>query len=125
MIASKEQYKKALLSLRDKGSFRGTKYLDMLRAQYEAEGHSITATNLAKAVGFQNFNAANLQYGTMAHLIADSFSYTPPLRKSGEPMWILTLSEETAASASTEDAHFEFVMRPELVAALEEMKWVK
>jgi hypothetical protein len=121
----KENYKKALLKLRDKGHLRSTNYLQMLKAQYSSDKHTITATNLANAVGFQNFNAANLQYGTMAHLIADYLLYIPPLRKDGTPMWFLTLSEGNDASDETVDGHFEFVMRSELVEALEEMKWVR
>lgn len=125
MLIDKESYKKALLKLRDKGHLRNTNYLQMLKAQYYSDDHTITATNLANAVEFQNFNAANLQYGKMAHLIADNLAYVPPLRKDGEPMWFLTLSEGNEASEDTVDGHFEFVMRLELVAALEEMNWVR
>jgi hypothetical protein len=50
MIANKEQFKSALLELRDKEKLRNTKFLDMLQAQYAADGHTITATRLAQAV---------------------------------------------------------------------------
>lgn len=125
MVASVEAYKQALLKVRDKGKFRTTKFLHMLREQYAAENHTITATRLADAVGYENYNAANLQYGTLGHEIADALGYNPPVRKSGEPIWFWAISSGKDASQDTVDGHYEFIMRPELVAALREMKWVK
>jgi len=125
MIATKEQYKDALLAIRDKGKLRNTKYLQMLRAQYTSPNHTITATKIAEAVGYENYNAANLQYGTLGHEIAKVLGYMPPKRKNGEPMWFWILSSGNDASPETLDGHYEFIMRPELAAALESMKWVK
>jgi predicted HNH restriction endonuclease len=125
MVATKEEFIKALLKVRDNGKIRNTKFLDMLRAQYSAENHTITATRLAEAAGYENYNAANLQYGTLGHEIADVLNYEPPKRKNGEPMWFWTISSGKDASEKNIDGHYEFIMRPELVAALEEMKWVK
>ena len=125
MVATKEEFIQALLKVRDKGKLRNTRYLDLIRAQYSSENHTITATRLAEAVGYENFNAANLHYGTFAHAVADALSYTPPLWKDNEPMWFWTLSSGKEASADTLDGHYEFIMRPELVSALEEMNWVK
>jgi hypothetical protein len=125
MVATKEEFIQALLKVRDKGKLRNTRYLDLIRAQYLAENHTITATRLAEAVGFENFNAANLHYGKFAHEVADALSYKPPLWRDKEPMWFWTLSSGKEASADTLDGHYEFIMRPELVSALEEMNWVK
>lgn len=125
MVATKEQYQEALLKLRDKGKLRNNKYLAMLRAQYTSPNHIITATKLAEAVGYENYNAANLQYGTLGHEIAEILDYIPPKRNNGEPMWFWTLSSGNEASAESLDGHYEFVMRPELVAALKAMNWVK
>lgn len=102
-----------------------TKYGQMLKAQYAAEKQAITATLLADAAGYANYNAANLQYGTLAKLIAGYLAYLPPKRANGERMWWCTLSNGNDASAETIDGHFEFVMRPELAAALEDLRWVK
>lgn len=125
MVATTEQYQDALLKIRDKGKFRNTKYLQMLRAQYASPLHIITATKIAEAVGYENYSAANLQYGTLGHEIAKVLDYVPPKRSNGEPMWFWTLSSGNDASPETLDGHYEFVMRPELVEALERMKWVK
>lgn len=120
-----EKYRKALRQVEADGHFDNTQYLTMLKAQYVSEGHIITATRLAEAAGYANYNAANLQYGTMAKLLANHLGYLPPKRSSGERMWWCTLSNGNEASGATVDGHFEFVMRPELAAALETMGWVK
>ncbi|ANF24198.1 hypothetical protein [Stutzerimonas stutzeri] len=125
MIATCEQYKEALLKLRDAKRIRNTKFVEMLRAQYEMPNHAITATQMAEAVGFHNYNATNLQYGTLGKEIASFLNYTPPTMANGEPIWFWSLSSGNDASESTTHGHYEFVMRPELVEALKEMKWVK
>ena len=38
-------------------------YMQMLRTHYYAPNQTLTATMMAKAVGYENFNAANLHYG--------------------------------------------------------------
>lgn len=124
MVATKEAYQQALLKLRDKSRFRNTKYLDLLRIQYSAPEHTVTATKLAQAAGYENYNAANLQYGSLAHEVAEILNYEPPKRKNGEPMWFWTLSSGSDQGLD-EDGHYEFVMRPELVEALQNMKWVR
>ena len=124
MVANKDEFKKALLSARDKKVFLNTKYLDMLKAQYSSKNHTITATQLAESVGYKNFNTSNLQYGTFGHAIADELGYIPPKRKDGTAMWYLTLSE-SAGNEDEVDEQYEFMMRKELVEALEEVKWVR
>ncbi len=41
-------------------------HLALLRSHARAAGHTLTATQLAEAVGYQNYGAVNLQYGTFA-----------------------------------------------------------
>lgn len=121
---TKEQYRKALRQVEADGHFDGTQYRTMLKAQYESEEHIITATLLADAAGYANYNAANLQYGTLAKHVAHHLGYLPPKRPNGERMWWCTLSNGNEASDQTIDGHFEFVMRPELAEALKGMHWV-
>ncbi len=87
--------------------------------------HTITATQIAEAVGYQNYNATNLQYGTLGREISEILRYEPPKRANGEPIWFWILSSGNEASEATMSGHYEFEMRPELVKALERMKWVK
>ncbi len=125
MIANKERYQQALLKLRDNKRLRNTRYLELLRAQYAAQDHTITATRLAEQVGYENYRAVNLHYGALGHELAQELGYQPPTRRNGESIWFWALSFGNDASEATLDGHYEFVMRPELVAALEEMNWVK
>ena len=122
-IATVEQFKQALLALRDKNLPAG--HLAMLNAQCSASEASITSTKLAEAAGYDNYNAANLQYGTLAFNLAGFLSYNPPKRKDGTPMWWTTLSYSLEGNAEPETGQFQFIMRPELVTALRAMKWVK
>ena len=121
-IATVEQFRRALLALRDKGIPDG--HLAMLRAQCSAPNESITSTKLAEAAGYENYNAGNLQYGTLAFNIAGFLSYAPPKRKDGTPMWWTTLSYSLDGNAEPATGQFQFIMRPELATALREMRWV-
>lgn len=122
-IATTEQFKRALLSLRDKTLPDG--HLAMLRAQGHSPDGTITSTKLAEAAGYENYNAANLQYGTLASNLARVLGYNPPRRKDGSLMWWTTLSYSEEGNVEPETGQFQFIMRPELLAALREMRWVK
>jgi len=122
-IATKEQFKKALLSLRDKNL--PDSHLAMLKAQCKAPNACITSTKLAEAAGYENYNAANLQYGTLGVNLAGFLGYSAPTRKDGSPMGWTTLSYSIEGHVEPSTGQFQFIMRPELVEALQEMKWVR
>ncbi len=121
-IATVEQFKRALLALRDKNLPES--HLTMLKAQCRSPEGKITSTRLAEAAGFENYNAANLQYGTLGFNLAGILSFNPERRRrDGTPMWWTTLSYSEGGAAEPETGQFQFIMRPELMAALQEMKW--
>lgn len=121
-IATTEQFKAALLAVRDKNL--PDSHFAMLRAQCRAGDSTITATQLAAAAHYENYNAANLQYGTLAMNVAAALGYTPEERHAdGSPCWWTTLSYSNEEQAEENTGHFQFIMRPELVAALREMRW--
>lgn len=122
-IASTEAFIKALLRLRDSGLPPG--HLAMIRAQGKSPNGAITATKLAEAAGYENYNAANLQYGTMAFNLAGFLGYEPPKRKDGSSMWWTAMSYSEDGLSEPETGQFLFIMRPELLAALQQMKWVR
>ncbi|MDP3211919.1 hypothetical protein [Methylotenera sp.] len=111
------------MSLRDRNLPDG--HLAMLRAQGLSSDGTITSTKLAEAAGYENYNAANLQYGTLASNLAVFLSYNPPRRKDGSPMWWTTLSYSVDGNVEPETGQFQFVMQSELLAALREMKWIR
>jgi len=127
--ATKEDYIKALLEVRNGSYFNNSKHpnnLLMLKAQCKAKNQIITATQLAHIIGSDKYQVANLAYGTLAHHISDALGYTPDTRQSdNKPMWWMALSSGNEASEETIDRHFEFVMHQGLKEALVEIKWCK
>lgn len=121
-IATAEQFKAALLAVRDKIGI-SAKDLTMLRTHCRASKHTITAGQLAQEIGYPNYSSANLQYGILAHHVADALHYIPGPFSTGNPHWWRTLAYGNDDTPQSEDGHYEWVLRPELVQALQEMKW--
>ena len=121
-IATIEQFKAALLATRDWiGISPGQ--LQMLQAQCRASDSAITAAQIANQLALKNCAAARRQYDVLARAVAEKLGYEPPRRGKGPVRWWLVLSVGRAGSEDTGDGDFEWIMRPELVAALHAMKW--
>lgn len=121
-IATIDQFKAALLAVRDWSGISPTQ-LQMLQAQCRAPEFAITASELADRLCLKDFAAARSHYGTFAHAVADRLGYEPPPVGKGKPCWWFTLSTGRDDHPDPGDGRFEWVMRPELVAALRAMKW--
>lgn len=105
-------------------------YEAMLEAHLEAPDHCITATQLAEAAGYENYNAANLHYGTLGQMVALEIGYNPPCRTSdGSTIWTGALAvpgnrkgaddaDWQALYARGDDGHFLWRLRPQVVEAL-------
>lgn len=93
-------------------------YLALLRSHYAAPGHTITATELAQAVGYQNHSAANLHYGRLASLLKSELNWSTG-RSVG--LKLLVTFVDPGEQNNTEIL---WVMRRELVEALEQLQWV-
>lgn len=103
-------------------------YEAMLEAHLRAPDFCITATQLAEAAGYENFNAANLHYGKLAADLAYELNYSPPKRDDGTTMWTYTLATPArdlkmdqmveAIVRRFDDKHFEWRLRPQVVEAL-------
>jgi hypothetical protein len=103
-------------------------YEAMLEAHLNAPDHSITATELAEAAGYENYNAANLHYGKLGQMLAEQLNYNPPQRDDGTVIWTATLAWPDGdvdlekltrfMERRMDDGHFEWIMRPQLVEAL-------
>lgn len=100
----------------------------MLEAHYSAPNHNITATRLAEAAGYANWNAANLQYGTLAFQVAEELGFEPPKRQDGTEIWTMTIATgrldlnddmlSESMKRPLEHQHFEWTLRPQVVEAL-------
>jgi hypothetical protein len=108
---SPEAYKRAILELRPIHD----NHLEMLRTHFQSPDHTITASQLAAAVGYQNYNAVNLQYGTFADRLCNSLHKDPDTRLS-----ILVTFEKEGIE---QQEHWKLVMRPEVVQALTDLGW--
>lgn len=109
---SKAEYKRALELIGKPGG----RQLDFLQAHYSSPGRASTASNLARAAGYKNFNALNLQYGTLARRIGDAL---------GEHNVQLGLLVEFNEPASLTNEHWILSMKPAFADALREMGWVR
>jgi len=121
-IASTEQYRAALLAVRERMT---DVHLKMLQAHCKSPEHVITAAQLATAVGLDTPASAGLKYGTFARWLSEVLNFQPDIRGGGSFRWWMTVASGRPGSTSTVNSEFEWVMRPELVVALRAMRWVR
>ncbi len=111
-LPSVEQYKQAFEFIR--GSLSEGR-IAMLRAQFLAPDHTLTATELAKAAGYKNFRGTNLQYGLLGAELRHILGY----QGDGQESYILS----SFYPPETEDEDWLFIMHPNVVQALDELGW--
>ena len=121
-IATVEEFKKALFTVRDKGDLNDT-YLKLLKSHCRAPSHTMSTEALALAADLKNFRAANMQYGTLARHIAESLHIVLQPTPSGDPHWWRALAIGKDVATNIDDGRYQWTMRPELVQALQELKW--
>jgi len=96
------------------GAFKRAKpsesQMEMLRVHLAAPDHTITARHLARALGFANWNAANLHYGKFAGKLCNELNVTPTTNLS-------VLTEFFKAPGS----EYELRLRPSVIEALKEL----
>jgi len=113
-VPTVEEYKAAFLDCRRELT---EKQMEMLRQNYYALEHTVTAGDLARLVGFANFNAANMQYGTYAGHLCVALGRKPPTTKVA----ILV----RFSGKDLRDENVRWTLHPQVVQALEELRWVK
>jgi hypothetical protein len=119
-IATREQFKAALLTARQ--AMTDTQ-LEMLRAHCRAPNSTISASSMAEALSMTSAGVANSQYGKFAQRIAEALHYSPSQHPDGKIRWWCALAYAIEGSDESHNGNCEWVMRPELVAALQSMKW--
>jgi hypothetical protein len=121
-IATIEEFKAALLATRDWHGISPAQ-LQMLQAQCRAPECTISASQMADQLKLKTLAAARQQYCAFARAIADRLGYAPPQKGKAAPSWWFTLSTSRAEVDEASDDQQQWIMRPELVAALRAMKW--
>jgi hypothetical protein len=121
-IATSEEFKAALLATRDWMGISPTQ-LQILQTQCRAPEGAITATQIKEQLGLKSVAAARLTYGTFARAVAEKLGYAPPRTGKNPVRWWFALSFGRPGTDDRGDGNFEWIMRPELAAALRAMKW--
>lgn len=122
-VHTAEEYKRALLASRH--LLPGSRYLAMLKANYAAPQHTISAADMAVAVGYASWSAANTQYGKYAGAIAEALGHTRGSLESVSgaitpDIAILVSFANGVVAGKT----VTWQLLPAVVQALEEMRWV-
>ena len=114
-MPSVEDYKTVLLAVNQNR-------IKLLLAHYHAPDRTLSATQLANAVGYASYRGVNLQYGKLGYEMGVSLCYTPSESyKDGTPIWTWVLA---TGHESDRGGDWEWTLRPGLAQALEELGWV-
>jgi len=89
-------------------------HMRMLQAHYHAPDRTVTATQMAKALGYPKYTAANLHYGKLARLVGELIGWQPLPEQA---VFVLVTFERP-------DREWQWIMRPEVAQALEQLGWV-
>jgi hypothetical protein len=93
----------------------------MLRAHANAAEQLLTATELARAAGYDSYSTANAQYGRLAHEIAEFLEIEPKMIEyDGEPIWTNVLAQGDDREP-IELGHLRLRLHREVLAALREL----
>lgn len=86
----------------------------MLNIHYYAPAQTITATQLSRAAGYGHYSIANAQYGRLGRLVGDQLEYNPMKERLG-----------TLVTFDKRQGEWHWLMRPEVIRALELLGWVE
>jgi hypothetical protein len=51
---------------------------DMMKAHYQAPEHTLTATQMANALGYPHYSVSNGNYGRLGRLLGKALDWVPP-----------------------------------------------
>lgn len=86
----------------------------MLQAHYYSDQRTLTATGMAHAMHYENWNGANLQYGKLAKLVGKALGW--------RPLPYIALS--VLATFEKPEHEWLWIMRAEIAESLEQLGWV-
>ena len=113
-IPTSTEYQKALAQIEVSENQRA-----MLKAHYEAPNRSITYTELADAVGYDGYTAANLHYGKLCIKLSAALEFTNWVDENGTECPNSVVGQMNQYSSGD----FQLVMHHELAKALHEIDW--
>lgn len=89
-------------------------HMRMLLAHYHAPSRTLTASQMAKVLGYPTYSTANLHYGTLGRIVAERLAWVP-------------LPDQTVFALATfakPRREWQWIMRPAVAEALERLGWV-
>jgi hypothetical protein len=92
-------------------------HLALLRAHFQAPGHTVTWAQLAKRVGYANRSAVNLQYGTLARRVAKQLR----IDEAPKGFWLFVLVG-WAGKRDAASGHTAFILRRPVIRALTQLR---
>ena len=104
-------------ALRAMARHMAPKHRMMLLHHFASPAHRTTASQLARAVDYKDWNSVNLQYGTFAKHLADQMGWIVP---AGSPALYAICWFEMPPGARQ---HWRLVMHHELADAIKALGW--
>ena len=115
-VPTSEEFAEALEELTDELT---EGHLKMLQAHQRAHERTLTSREIARAGGYKDFEAANLQYGLLGRKIAELLGYRPERRSSDDqPIWTLAL-----ATGQQTNGLWTWTMHDGLAEAMDDLGW--
>lgn len=111
-IPSVAEYKRAFRQIKHDISPKQRLMLDYL---YNAPNHTMTATELADAVGYKNFRGTNLQIGKLGYKLREALDYWD---EGGQVSYVIAYFIPPGAQGNTD---WLFVMHEEVAQAIKEI----
>ena len=94
----------------------------MLLAHLNAPENILTATQLAKAAGYNDYSVANRQYGQLGYDLAHELDWSPVETSNGETVWTFTLADDADKEARSQGLktpdEWRWRLRPEIIEAI-------
>ena len=91
----------------------GPHHMQMLLANYHAPNRTLTATMMANAMGYANYNAANLHYGVLGGLIGEKLGWDP----------LPEYKVNVLVDFRNENTQLLWTMKPVVAEAIETLGW--
>lgn len=114
-VPAANKYAEALMALKMNATQRA-----MLEHHYKAPNRTVTYTQLAKAVGKDDYQVANKQYGDLGAAIGKYIGFEFPMApRRGKPFYSGAIGIDAPRSASNE---YRLMMHHELAKAIEALK---
>lgn len=123
VVPSATDYARVLLELRQSDSKLVENQIKMLEKHYLAHNRTITFTELAGAVGSDDYRTANSQYGLLGKTIGEALGITFEKTSKGQAFFSGALCVELQSKSAV--GHVQVMMHHELAKAIESLGWFK